>query len=194
MQQKKLRYLANNLPKLKRFLGNLPAEINHFGDYVQNLGARLPVASKELLELGRQAVLVGLHGSESIKTYTSNMAALSVVLRDASGHTAGLEHVGQEIVKVLRSTGASAEEVNIGFGRMVNGLVALKTQSGVAIPEVTNLLKFWSSQGAHVGLTIDQMTALSAALVQTGARAQGAGGWAGKKRIKFQSSAHPKVG
>ncbi|SMB85770.1 peptidoglycan DD-metalloendopeptidase family protein [Deinococcus hopiensis] len=167
---------TKQLSQVKALSGESATEINRFGQYVRTLSTKLPVASKDLIELGRQAVLVGLHGSEGIKTYTTNMAALSVVLRDVNGHAAGLEHVGQEIVKVLRSTGATTAEVNAGFGRMVNGLVALKTESGVAIPEVTNLLKFWSSQGAHVGLTIEQMTALSAALIQTGARAQGAGG------------------
>lgn len=173
---KKAGEFGQQMQQLKALTGESAEEINHYGQYVQQLSTQLPLTTKNLAELGRQGVLVGLHGSEGIQTYTQNMAALSIVLRDASGHTAGLEHVGQEVVKVLRSTGATTEEVNVGFGRMVNGLVALKTESGVAIPEVTSLLKFWSSQGAHVGLTIEQMTALSTALVQTGARAQGAGG------------------
>lgn len=150
--------------------------INRYGEFVQRLSTQLPVTTAQLTEMGRQAVMVGLHGEEGMRVYTQNMAALSVILRDVTGESQDLERTGQEIVKVLRAVGMNSDEVTQNFGRMVNGMVALKTESGVMIPEVTQLLKFWASQGAHMGLTIEQMTALSAALIQTGARAQGAGG------------------
>ncbi|AWN22798.1 phage tail tape measure protein [Deinococcus irradiatisoli] len=121
-------------------------------------------------------MLVGLHGVDGIKAYTTSMSALSIVLRDANGHSAGLEQVGQEIVKVLRSTGLTTEEVNAQFATTVDTLVALKTQFGVAIPEVTTLAKYWSSYAASIGMSTTQIWAWSAALVSVVARAQGAGG------------------
>ena len=93
-----------------------------------------------------------------------------------TGKSAGLEQVGQEIVKVLRSTGMTTDQVNASFATTVDTLVALKTQFGVNIPEVTTLAKYWSSYAAAVGFSTEQIWAWSAALVSVGARAQGAGG------------------
>jgi len=156
--------------------GESAEQMNHFGGFVQQLSTDIPVSTQRLTELGREAVMVGLHGPEGMRVYTENMAAFAVITRTANGELGHTAEVGQEVVKILRSTGATTSEVTAGFGQMINGLVGLKTESGVAIPQVTALLKFWSSQGHAVGLTINQMTGLSAALIQTGARAQGAGG------------------
>jgi len=165
-----------SLAQIGGISGETAEQMNHYGAYIQNLSTILPVATQKLAEMGREAVMVGLHGPEGMKVYTENMAAFAVITRTANGELGHTAEVGQEVVKILRSTGANTEEVTVGFGRMINGLVGLKTESGVAIPQVTALLKFWSSQGHAVGLTIEQMTGLSAALIQTGARAQGAGG------------------
>ncbi|GAA4002435.1 hypothetical protein GCM10022631_11430 [Deinococcus rubellus] len=151
-------------------------DIQGLSSYFRQLSTEIPISAKELGELGRQAVLVGLHGVDGIKAYTESMAALSIVLRDASGNSAGLEQVGQEIVKVLRSTGMTTDQVNASFATTVDTLVALKTQFGVNIPEVTTLAKYWSSYAASVGFSTTQIFAWSAALISVGARAQGAGG------------------
>jgi len=150
--------------------------IQELSGFFRELSTEIPVSAKELGELGRQAVLVGLHGVDGIKAYTTSMSALSIVLRDANGESAGLEKVGQEIVKVLRSTGMTTEEVNANFATTVDTLVALKTQFGVQIPLVTSLSAYWSSYASSIGFSTTQIFAWSAALVSVGARAQGAGG------------------
>jgi hypothetical protein len=165
-----------SLQQIGAISGQSAEQMNQYGTYIQHLSTELPVSTQRLAEMGREAVMVGLHGPEGMRVYTETMAAFSVITRDANGNLGHTAEVGQEVVKILRSTGATTEEVTVGFGRMINGLVGLKTESGVAIPQVTALLKFWSSQGHAVGLTIEQMAGLSAALIQTGARAQGAGG------------------
>ena len=165
-----------SLQQIGAISGQSAREMNQFGSYIQHLSTELPISTAHLAEMGREAVMVGLHGPEGMRIYTQNMAAFAIITRTANGELGHTAEVGQEVVKILRSTGASTHDVEIGFGRMINGLVGLKTESGVAIPQVTALLKFWSSQGSAVGLTIEQMTGLSAALIQTGARAQGAGG------------------
>jgi len=149
--------------------------LGKYADYVQQLSTKLPVTTEQLTEFGRQAVLVGLHGPEGVKTFTEGMANLSVVLRDVHGKAGGLEETGAEIVKVLRSMGMGTEEVNANFDKTINSLVALKTQFGVQIPDVTALATYFSSYAAKIGLTTDQILAFSASLVSVGARAQGSG-------------------
>ncbi|QLG10991.1 phage tail tape measure protein [Deinococcus sp. D7000] len=167
---------GRNMQQLQALTHQSSEEINEFGSYVRDLSTELPINAKHLTELGRQAVLVGLHGSDGMRAYTESMAALGVVLRDVNGQTVSLEKTGQEVVKVLRSTGMTTKEVTDNFSVAIDTLVGLKTAFGVQVPEVTNLAKFWSSYAATVGFTTDQIWAWSAALVSVGARAQGAGG------------------
>ncbi len=152
------------------------AEMNQYGQFVQRLSGQLPIATNQLIEMGRQGVLVGLHGPDAIKNFTTQSAALAVVLRDANGHLGDTSKVSQEIAKILFSQGLSVDQVNKKYGETVNVLVALKTQFGAQIPEITGLAKFWSSYAHEIGLTNEQILGISAALVQAGARAQGAGG------------------
>ncbi|WP_407538874.1 hypothetical protein Q0M94_11905 [Deinococcus radiomollis] len=151
------------------------AAINDYGKYVKQIGQDLGITTTDLNEFGRQAVLVGLDSGPGLKTFTKGMSELKVILRDVHGETPGLEEVGTETVKILRSMGQSSEEVNTHFGSTVNALVALKTQFGVAIPDVTALATYFSSYASTIGLTTDQILAFSASLVSVGARAQGSG-------------------
>ena len=185
-----------SLTQIGAISGQSAEQMNQYGAYIQHLSTELPISTQRLAEMGREAVMVGLHGPEGMRVYTETMAAFSVITRDANGNLGQTAEVGQEVVKILRSTGASTEQVTVGFGQLINGLVGLKTESGVAIPQVTALLKFWSSQGSAVGLTINQMAGLSAALIQTGARAQGAGGGLAtfyKKAEDAAASGGPKL-
>ena len=151
------------------------AAINDYGKYVRKIGEDLGISTDHLNEFGRQAVLVGLDSGPGLKTFTKGMSELSIILRDVNGATPGLEEVGTEVVKVLRSMGQSSEDVNNNFGATINSLVALKTQFGVAIPDVTALATYFSSYASTIGLTTDQILAFSASLVSVGARAQGSG-------------------
>jgi hypothetical protein len=151
------------------------AAINDYGKYVKQVGQDLGISTTDLNEFGRQAVLVGLDSAPGLKTFTKGMSELKVILRDVHGETPGLEELGQETVKILHSMGQSSEQVNANFGSTINSLVALKTQFGVAIPDVAQLATYFSSYASTIGLTTDQILAFSASLVSVGARAQGSG-------------------
>ncbi len=163
------------LKQLQALTGLSNADIGELGRGFQQLSGQLPITSNELVEVARNAALVGVHGKEEIAQYTEVMAQLGVLLRDTNGNMHDLEGTGRELAKFLNAAGIAGDAFIPALRVMSSELITLKTHVGGTVPEILNMSSYLVSMGTKLGLTAEQVLALSSAIASTGGKAQASG-------------------
>jgi hypothetical protein len=163
------------LAQLGAVMGATPADVERLRLAFNQLSEQLPISNLQLVELARNAALVGVHGTDNIIAYTETIAKLSVIMRTASGDVHGTEETVRELAKFLAATGVPTAELGTRVREVGAELVALKAHIGGTIPEILNMASYFASIGKGLKILPDEVLALSSALVSTGAKAQGSG-------------------
>lgn len=151
------------------------ANIQALGRSMQQLSTQIPVSSSTLLEMGQNAALLGVQGSQNIAYFVEQVAKLGVVTRDGNARLGDLGALSKEVAIFLNETGATAATYSQSLKGVVSALAAVDQVTPGTIQTTLNLARYMAAGSVTLGLTRDQIIGISGALSGLGARAEAGG-------------------
>lgn len=145
-------------------------KLEDFGKQFQNLAARIPVSTNELLGIAQAAGQLGVKGEENLLKFTETVAKLGVAT-DLSG-----EEAATALTRILTVTGEGVEAID-KFGSVV---VALGNNFAATESEIVRVATEVSRATSVFGVSAAEAAALSAALKSVGVQAELGGSAVGR--------------
>lgn len=139
--------------------------LKDLGEEFKDLSSRIPVATNELLGIGQAAAQLGVQGAENILRFTETIAKLSVAT-DLTSEQAAFAFA--RIANVMDIPIEKIEEMGTVVVRLGNEFPATES-------EITTFATRLAGTGKVVGLSFDQVAALSTALASVGVNAEAGG-------------------
>jgi TP901 family phage tail tape measure protein len=145
-------------------------QLDNFGKKFQELSARIPVSTNELLGIAQAAGQLGVKGEESLLKFTETVAKLGVAT-DLSG-----EEAATALTRILTVTGEGVEQID-KFGSVI---VALGNNFAATESEITRVATEVSRATSVFGVSAAEAAALAAALKSVGVQAELGGSAVGR--------------
>jgi TP901 family phage tail tape measure protein len=140
-----------------------------FGQSIQVMARRVPVATTELLRLAEISAQLGVRGEENLRKFVETAARLGVSTNvSAEDAVTGLK-------RLTIITGTAESEVD----KLGSVLVALGNNFATTEAEILAMSNQLGRSTSGFGVTADQVLALSAAMTSMGIAAEGGGSAAG---------------
>jgi|GEM_PF-5491552 len=150
---------------VQKTTGATDSELAILSDSILSLSKRLGTSKLELAEIAEVAGQLGIQGANNIAAFTETVAKLTRVT-DLSPTEAG------ELVAKIANVFDIAIEESGRIGSVLNELSNTTTATAGKIAGAINRV---GSAGAGLGLTVDQIAALSVVLIDSGVVAERAG-------------------
>lgn len=145
-------------------------KLEEFGKKFQELAARIPVSTNELLGIAQAAGQLGVKGEENLLKFTDTVAKLGVAT-DLSG-----EEAATALTRILTVTGEGIGQID-KFGSVI---VALGNNFAATESEITRVATEVSRATSVFGVSAAEAAALSAALKSVGVQAELGGSAVGR--------------
>lgn len=145
-------------------------KLEDFGKKFQELAARIPVSTNELLGIAQAAGQLGVKGEENLLKFTDTVAKLGVAT-DLSG-----EEAATALTRILTVTGEGVGQID-KFGSVI---VALGNNFAATESEITRVATEVSRATSVFGVSAAEAAALSAALKSVGVQAELGGSAVGR--------------
>lgn len=143
----------------------------------QKLAGDIPVATRDLLAIGEAAGQLGIE-NQNILGFTKTIAQL------AASTNLGAEEGAAVLAKFANITGMSQDK----FSNLGSSIVALGNNFATTESDITNMAMRLAGAGKTVGLSVPQITGLSAALSSVGLEAEAGGTAFSQLLLKMSTS------
>lgn len=140
-------------------------ELAKFSDTLQELSVRIPVSAKNLAGLAETAGRFGVRGSKNLELFTDTLAKLNVAT-DLVG-----EEGAEALVRILGVTGENIDQI----GKLGAVITDLGNNFKTSESQIVSIASEIGRSTTQFGLSSTQIVALSAALSDLGAKAEGSG-------------------
>ena len=137
-------------------------EVRAFGSSIADLSKRIPVAARELLDIGATAGQLGVSGSRDLLKFTETVAKLG-----RASNLAG-EEAATALARMLNVTGENIGEV----GRLASVIVRLGNNMAVTESEIARMATEVSLATANFRVGTTAASAIGAAMASLGIRAE----------------------
>jgi len=154
------------------------AELDQFGDDIQQLSKQIPVSTKALLELAQAAGQLGVKGGDNLLKFSRTMAELAEA-SDVSG-----EAGARDIVRILGITDENIDQVD----QFTNVLVGLGNELAATEQEILEVATRVAQGTAAFKLSSNQILGFSGGMKALGIQSELAGSSTQKAFIKIQSA------
>jgi TP901 family phage tail tape measure protein len=145
-------------------------EVREFGRSITDLSKRIPVAAKELLDIGATAGQLGVSGSRNLLRFTDTVAKLG-----RASNLAG-EEAATSLARMLNVTGENIGEV----GRLASVIVRLGNNMAVTEREIARMATEVSLATTNFRVGTTAASAIGAAMASVGIRAELGGSAVGR--------------
>ena len=145
-------------------------EVREFGRSITDLSKRIPVAAKELLDIGATAGQLGVSGSRDLLRFTDTVAKLG-----RASNLAG-EEAATSLARMLNVTGENIGEV----GRLASVIVRLGNNMAVTEREIARMATEVSLATTNFRVGTTAASAIGAAMASVGIRAELGGSAVGR--------------
>jgi TP901 family phage tail tape measure protein len=145
-------------------------EVRKFGRSITDLSKRIPVAAKELLDIGATAGQLGVSGSRDLLRFTDTVAKLG-----RASNLAG-EEAATSLARMLNVTGENIGEV----GRLASVIVRLGNNMAVTEREIARMATEVSLATTNFRVGTTAASAIGAAMASVGIRAELGGSAVGR--------------
>lgn len=143
--------------------------------FFQTLSTELPVTTEHLTGIARNAVLMGVEGSQHIEQFTRSVAELGVATRDNNKNFSDMSAMAEDIAIFLNETGSTAETFSDDMESVVATLAAVDQVTPGTINGVLNLTRYMAAGAVTLNLSRESILGISGALSGLGARAESGG-------------------
>lgn len=131
---------------------------------LRNLTTTIPIAHGELANIAENAGQLGI-ATQDVVGFTEVIAQL--------GHTTNLSYdeASTALAQFLNVTGSGTNTVS----NLASSIVALGNNTAATEKDILMMSQRWATTGAMIGLTDDQITAMSASLISMGVNVEAGG-------------------
>lgn len=141
------------------------ADLRALGDSIAEIGARVPVATDELLGIAQAAGQLGVKGSENITRFAETVAKLGI-----SSNLAG-DEAATALARILTVTGTSIADVD----RLGSTIVRLGNNFAATESEIAEASTRVAQATSQFGVAASEVAGIGAALTAVGVRAEAGG-------------------
>lgn len=145
---------------------------------IEDLTARLPVASKELLDIAQAAGQLGVKGTANLLNFTETIAKLGKA-SDVSG-----EEAATSLTRILNVTSESVDNID----ELASVVVSLGNNFAATESEIIRVANEVARAGQQFGISSSEAAAFGATLRAFGVRAEEAGSAVGKTFRAIQAA------
>lgn len=153
-------------------------KLDEFGKKFQDMAAKIPVSTNELLGIAQAAGQLGVKGEDNLLRFTDTVAKLGVAT-DLSG-----EEAATALTRILTVTGEGVEIID-KFGSVI---VALGNNFAATESEIVRMATEVSRSTAVFGVNAAEAAALSASLKSVGVQAELGGSAIGRSYRAIDSA------
>lgn len=142
--------------------GMTDAEIKKLGDRFVEMSSKMPNTAKELANIGEIGGQLGILGVENLSAFTDTVAKLASVSEFSA------EEGGAALAKIANQFRIPIKQAK-NMGSVLNELSNISTATAPTIAELTSRM---AGAGSTIGLTMPQISAISAALTDMGVNSE----------------------
>ena len=155
------------------------ADLDALGEGIQDLAGQLGLGQRELAAIAETAGQLGISGRDNLLAFTETVAKLSAVSELSA------EQASEQIARI-----ANAFDLPISQAEQLGSVLnELSNTTTAKAGDISRALTRVGSSGASIGLTVDEVAALGATLIDTGIESETAGTSMRNVFIRLQSEA-----
>jgi len=167
------------LIKVAKTTGLSRFEVFALGDELLNLSTKLGISNMGLAQIAETAGQLGIQGSDNILAFTSTVAKLSNVTELTA------EEAAEQVARIANAFNLPVTEAE----RLGSVLNELSNTTTAKAGDISDALTRIGSSGASIGLTVSEVAALSAVLIDAGIDSRRAGTQLRNIFIRLQTDA-----